>query len=102
MLDLVLAVATAGGVSVLPSMHAHVGPARAISKSSIDTTRLHNDSTSISVHGAYRDAGGTPRRGKAMPVIIHGHSKDHRPDLKQLVWILTVSGRGRPDHLSSG
>jgi len=66
----------------------------AISEFSIDTTRLHNDSTSISVHGAYRDAGGTPRRGKATPVITHGHSKDHRPDLKQLVWILTVSADG--------
>ncbi len=66
----------------------------AISEFSIETTRLHNDSTSISVHGAYRDAGGTPRRGKATPVITHGHSKDHRPDLKQLVWILTVSADG--------
>jgi len=66
----------------------------AISEFSIETTRLHNDSTSISVHGAYRDAGGTARRGKATPVITHGHSKDHRPDLKQLVWILTVSADG--------
>src|SRR5680860_1283551 len=37
---------------------------------------------------------GTARRGKATPVITHGHSKDHRPDLKQLVWILTVSADG--------
>src|ERR1035437_2672574 len=62
----------------------------AISEFSIDTDQLHNDSTSISVHGVYRDAEGSPRRGKATPVITHGHSKDHRPDLKQLVWILTV------------
>ncbi|HZW43605.1 MAG TPA: IS1634 family transposase, partial [Dermatophilaceae bacterium] len=27
-------------------------------------------------------------------MITHGHSKDHRPDLKQLVWILTVSADG--------
>src|SRR5664280_2804537 len=66
----------------------------AISEFSIDTDQLHNDSTSISVHGAYRDAEGSPRRGKATPVITHGHSKDHRPDLKQLVWILTVSADG--------
>src|SRR5680860_1219124 len=32
----------------------------AISEFSIETTRLHNDSTSISVHGAYRDAGDGP------------------------------------------
>ncbi len=66
----------------------------AISEFGIDTSRLHNDSTSISVHGAYRDADGTTRGGKATPVITQGHSKDHRPDLKQLVWILTVSADG--------
>ena len=60
----------------------------------IDTTELHNDSTSISVHGAYREATGTPRGGKPTPVITFGHSKDHRPDLKQLVFILTVAADG--------
>ncbi len=67
---------------------------RAISEFSIDTDQLHNDSTSISVHGAYRDAVGTARGGQPTPVITFGHSKDHRPDLKQLVWILTVSADG--------
>ena len=67
---------------------------RAISEFSIDTNQLHNDSTSISVHGAYRGAVGTERGGKPTPVITFGHSKDHRPDLKQLVWILTVSADG--------
>jgi transposase len=56
--------------------------------------RTHNDSTSVSVSGVYRDATGTPRGGKATPVITFGHSKDHRPDLKQLVWILTVAADG--------
>jgi len=60
----------------------------------VDTAELHNDSTSISVHGVYRDATGTTRGGKATPVITFGHSKDHRPDLKQLVWILTVAADG--------
>lgn len=66
----------------------------AIGEFDIDTNQLHNDSTSISVHGAYSDAVGTPRGGKPTPVITFGHSKDHRPDLKQLVWILTVSADG--------
>ena len=66
----------------------------AISEFSIDTSQLHNDSTSISVHGAYRAADGSPRAQKPTPVITQGHSKDHRPDLKQLVWILTVSADG--------
>ena len=60
----------------------------------IDTSKMHNDSTSVSVHGQYTDADGRPRRGKPTPAVTFGHSKDHRPDLKQLVWILTVSSDG--------
>ncbi len=67
---------------------------RAVSEFTIDTSQLHNDSTSISVHGAYSDAVGTERGGKPTPMITFGHSKDHRPDLKQLVWILTVNADG--------
>ncbi|MGH3444005.1 MAG: IS1634 family transposase, partial [Nocardioidaceae bacterium] len=67
---------------------------RAIGEFSIDTDQLHNDSTSISVHGGYCDAVGALRGGQPTPVITWGHSKDHRPDLKQLVWILTVSADG--------
>ena len=67
---------------------------RAINEFNIETDQLHNDSTSISVHGAYTGAVGTERGGKPTPVITFGHSKDHRPDLKQLVWILTVSADG--------
>ncbi|HEY5186839.1 MAG TPA: IS1634 family transposase [Actinomycetes bacterium] len=65
-----------------------------VAEFAVDTTALHNDSTSISVHGVYRWASGAPRGGKATPVVTFGHSKDHRPDLKQLVWILTVSADG--------
>jgi transposase len=67
---------------------------RAVHEFAVDTTQLHNDSTSISVHGAYRAAGGTVRGGKPTAAITFGHSKDHRPDLKQLVWILTVAADG--------
>ncbi len=65
-----------------------------ISEFTVDTSELHNDSTSISVHGVYPNADGAPRGGKDTPVITCGHSKDHRPDLKQLVWILTVAADG--------
>ncbi len=65
---------------------------RAVREFGIDTSECHNDSTSISVSGVYREATGAPRGGKPTPVITQGHSKDHRPDLKQLVWILTVAG----------
>src|SRR6266852_2475192 len=58
----------------------------------IDCSRLHNDSTSVSVHGAYKAADGEDVAGTPAPAITWGHSKDRRPDLKQLVFILTVSG----------
>jgi transposase len=60
----------------------------------VDTTEMHNDSTSVSVHGQYTDADGTPVRGRPTAAVTFGHSKDHRPDLKQLVFILTVSFDG--------
>ena len=66
----------------------------AIREFGIETSQLHNDSTSISVHGAYEHADGRERAGRATVAICHGHSKDHRPDLKQLVVLLTVSADG--------
>ena len=60
----------------------------------IDLSRLHNDSTSIKLSGAYDTADGHERGGKPTPAIKHGFSKDHRPDLKQLVWMLTVTADG--------
>src|SRR6266704_6263368 len=66
-------------------------PAVVIGEFGIDCSQLHNDSTSVSVHGAYKAADGTAVAGTPAPAITRGHSKDHRPDLKQLVFILTVS-----------
>ncbi len=65
-----------------------------VNEFTVDTAEMHNDSTSISVHGQYTQVDGTPRRGKPTAELTFGHSKDHRPDLKQLVWILTVSADG--------
>src|SRR5207247_6395466 len=67
---------------------------RVVAEFGIDTSELHNDSTSVSLHGVYRSATGAPRGGKPTPAVTFGHSKDHRPDLKQLVWILTVAADG--------
>jgi hypothetical protein len=66
----------------------------AIEAFGIDCSQLHNDSTSVTVTGRYREADGHVRGGKATAAITFGHNKDHRPDLKQLVWILTVSADG--------
>ena len=60
----------------------------------IDTSQLHNDSTTVTVTGNYPDADGRDRGGKATAAIRHGHNKDHRPDLKQLLFILTISADG--------
>jgi transposase len=59
----------------------------------LELARLHNDSTTITFTGAYRYP---PRRpdGRRRLVITHGHNKDHRPDLKQLLWTLTIAGDG--------
>lgn len=67
---------------------------RAVDRFGIDCSQLHNDSTSVTFSGAYRNATGEKRGGKATPAITFGHNKDHRSDLKQLVWVLTVSADG--------
>ena len=56
--------------------------------------QLHNDSTSIKFTGQYRKAKGRSLQGKQAPWITYGFSKDHRPDLKQLLFILTTSADG--------
>lgn len=67
---------------------------RVIDRYGIDVSELHNDSTSITLYGAYRGAAGQPRAGVRPPVPERGHSKDHRGDLLQLVEILTVTADG--------
>lgn len=64
---------------------------------------LHNDSTTISFFGAYATAAEEKRvRGKRTCAITYGHSKDHRPDLKQLLYILTLSEDGGvPVHMAA-
>jgi transposase len=56
---------------------------------------LHNDSTTVSFFGAYLNASLEQRLlGRPTLAITFGHSKDHRPDLKQLLLILTVTADG--------
>ena len=54
----------------------------------LDLGRIHNDSTSISTFGRIP---GQTRTGFAM---LHGYSKDHRPDLRQLVFSLSLCADG--------
>lgn len=60
----------------------------------IDCSELHNDSTSVTFAGEHKTADGRARGGKETAAITFGYNKDHRPDLRQLVWILTVSADG--------
>jgi hypothetical protein len=56
--------------------------------------KFHKDSTSITFTGNYTEATGQPRRGHPSARIARGHNKDHRDDLKQLLWTLTVAADG--------
>ena len=67
----------------------------AVREFAVELDELHNDSTTVTFHGAYEEAAEeTTRRGKPTPAITWGHNKDHRPDLKQLLFILTVARDG--------
>jgi transposase len=66
-----------------------------IAEFQVNLEELHNDSTTVSFYGAYPEATEEGRRqGRATPAITWGYSKDHRPDLKQLLYTLTVSHDG--------
>jgi transposase len=61
----------------------------------ISLDELHNDSTTVSFYGAYDDAGQeSQQHGRPTHAITWGHSKARRPDLKQLLYILTVTSDG--------
>ena len=72
----------------------------AIKEFTIDLDQLHNE-----LHHPDPDRrlqGSRRRRGsrKATVLVTYGHNKDHRPDLKQLLFVLSVSaGRCRPHPL---
>ena len=69
--------------------------AHAVREFGVDLDELHNDSTTITFHGDYEAADQERTlRGKLRLAITHGHNKDHRPDLKQLLYILTVARDG--------
>jgi transposase len=66
-----------------------------IAEFGISLDELHNDSTTVSFYGAYEEAEKEgQQRGRVTPAITWGHSKDHRPDLKQLLYTLTISDDG--------
>ncbi len=59
-----------------------------IRATNLDLSELHNDSSTLKAYGKI------PGKTKNGLFLAKGHSKDHRPDLKQLVCCLTVSKDG--------
>ena len=59
-----------------------------VNEFSIKFERIHNDSTSVKAYGRYH---GKTSKGLE---LTNGFSKDHRPDLKQLVYCLSISADG--------
>jgi transposase len=67
----------------------------AVREFGVDLDELHNDSTTITLHGDYEAADQERTlRGRLRAAVTWGHNKDHRPDLKQLLYILTVARDG--------
>jgi hypothetical protein len=69
--------------------------AHVVREFAVELDELHNDSTTVTFHGAYAEAAREKsQHGRTTPAITWGHNKDHRPDLKQLLYILTVARDG--------
>lgn len=74
----------------------------AVREFEVNLAQLHNDSTTVTFSGNYSLASGRHLKGRKALSICHGHNKDHRPDLKQLLFVLTVSADGAvPIHFQS-
>ena len=52
------------------------------------------DSTTFSLEGAYDAFGGSPEEAPQIISVTHGHSKQHRPDLKQITLSMVNTGPG--------
>jgi transposase len=60
----------------------------------VPTPWLHQDTTTITLYGAYEEA--RPVKGLVPPRPAYGHSKDGRDDLKQVLLSLGVHSEGLP------
>lgn len=60
---------------------------RVLKRFALATDRVHFDTTTVTFHGTYAGSVSEPR-------IVRGYNKDHRPDLKQLLFGLTVTADG--------
>lgn len=66
---------------------------RTVKEFKIDMSQIHNDTTTVTFSGGYEGQKDKDEL-KRPPLITFGYNKDHRPDLKQLVYSLTISSDG--------
>ena len=59
----------------------------------IELTELHQDTTTVTLFGEYADQAPT-EQSQRPPRVTFGYNKDHRPDLKQLLYSITISADG--------
>jgi transposase len=74
--------------SLLTALVRHVVAAFAI-----DLSEFHQDTTTVTFSGDYADQPDATRTDRP-PRITFGYNKDHRPDLKQLLYSITISDDG--------
>jgi transposase len=65
----------------------------AVREFGIDTSEMHQDTTTVTFHGDYADQEPLDKADRP-PRITFGYNKDHRPDLKQLLYSITISSDG--------
>jgi len=66
---------------------------RAVREFAIDLSELHQDTTTVTFSGDYAGQP-SPEAPARPPRITFGYNKDHRPDLKQLLYSITISADG--------
>jgi transposase len=66
---------------------------RAVTEFAIDLSEQHQDTTTVTFSGDYAGQAPTEKADRP-PRITFGYNKDHRPDLKQLLYSITISADG--------
>ncbi|PYY03864.1 MAG: IS1634 family transposase [Acidobacteria bacterium] len=61
---------------------------QAVKADGVDLSQIHQDTTSVKLYGAYQN------QWRQAVRLVRGYSKDHRPDLRQLVYELSVTHDG--------
>jgi transposase len=66
---------------------------RVVAEFELDLSEIHQDTTTVTFSGEYADQ--EPAEQNDRPVrITFGHNKDHRPDLKQLLYGIPITADG--------